>query len=553
MMNFLKSILVRHRILGVCILCLIGIMFLSARPQNEEPQDGGTKKVTKVYLLHADKAKANEKLVPGAQILIGNVCFRHDSMYMYCDSAHVYEKTNSFEAFSSVHMEQGDTLFIDADYLFYDGQEMLAKLRNNVKMINRNTTLTTDSLNYDRLGNFGYFFEGGCLQDEKNTLTSYWGEYSPETKVAVFNHEVELVNTQMTLLSDTLEYSTQTKIASIWGPSNIYNADSHIYSELGFYNTNTEQAELLNRSVLTNDSKSLVGDSLFYDKKAKYGEAFYNVEMNDTVSKHILTGDYCFYDELRDYAYATDRAVAVDYSQGDSLFLHADTLKMLTYNLNTDSVYRNMLAYRKVRVYRSDVQAICDSLSYSTKDSCMSMFYEPVIWHEKQQILGERIDVYMNDSTIDWAHIYNQSLSVEHVDSTYYNQVSGKEIKAYFNGKGDIYWINVSGNVLSVYYPLDEDSTAMVMNTAESSILDVFIENRQVEKMVMKPASNGITYPMDKIPSDKSFLSNFVWLDDLRPKDKSDIFVWKGKKEEEKLKDKVTREIKLPVRKLKEE
>lgn len=545
------SFAVRHRILGICILCLISIGFLSARPEGDDAVKE-EKKVTKVFLLHADVAKADEKILPGVQVLVGNVKFRHDSMYMYCDSAHVYEKTNSFEAFANVRMEQGDTLFIYGDYLYYDGQSMIAMLRNNVRMINRNTTLTTDSLNYDRVENYGYYFEGGSLEDEKNVLTSFWGEYSPETKIAVFNIDVELNNDQMTMLSDTLEYSTETKVASIWGPSNIYNGKNHIYSELGFYNTNLEQAELLNRSVLTNEGKSLTGDSLFYDKKKGYGEAFDNVIMNDTVQKSVLKGNYCFYNELTDYAYATQRAVAIDYSQGDSLFLHADTLKLITYNYKTDSVYRDMLAYRKVRIFRSDVQAICDSLSFSTLDTCMRMFYEPVLWHGKQQILGEHIDIYMNDSTLDWAHIYNQSLSVEHVDSTFYNQVSGKEMKAFFNGAGDIYKVSVIGNVLSVYYPLDEDSTAMVMNTAESSQLDLYIENRLLERMVMSPASNGVTYPMDQIPADKSRLTSFVWLDDLRPKDKYDIFVWKGKDEEDKLKDVETKEIKLPTRIIKE-
>lgn len=540
----IRSFLSRHCPALVFLAIIVTFTVSSAHPQQEEKGQ----KVTKVYLLHADIAKADEKKLPGVQILVGNVKFRHDSMYMYCDSAHVYESTNSFEAFNHVHMEQGDTLFIDGDHLYYDGTSMIAMMRNNVVMINRNTTLMTDSFNFDRVANLGYYFDGGSLSDEKNVLTSIWGQYSPETKIAKFNHDVELNNDQMTMLSDTLVYSTVTKIATIVGPSNIYSNQNHIYSELGYYNTDTEQAELLNRSILTSDTKMLTGDSIFYDKKKGYGEAFFDVFMNDTANKNILTGDYCFYNELTDYAYATHKAVAIDYSQGDSLFLHADTLKLVTYNMDTDSMYRDMLAYRKVRVFRLDVQAICDSMTFSTKDSCLQMFYEPVVWHGKQQILGEKIDIYMNDSTLDWAHIYNQSLSVEHVDSNYYNQVSGKEIKAYFNGEGEIYKIDVIGNVLSVYYPQEEDSTVMLMNVAETSLLNIYVEDRRIEKMVMSPASNGVSYPLDQIPAGEDFLKNFVWLADLRPKDKNDIFVWKGKKEEDKLKEQEVREIKLPTR-----
>lgn len=540
----IHAFIARRRAVLMTIITMAVIAFASAKPHQQE----GQPKVTKVYLLHADKAKADDKRLPGVQILIGNVKFRHDSMYMYCDSAHVYEATNSFEAFNHVHMEQGDTLFIDGDHLFYDGQSMIAQMRNNVVMINRNTTLETDSFNFDRVANLGYYFEGGTLYDDKNTLTSFWGQYSPETKIAKFNHDVELVNEQMTLLSDTLVYSTTTKIAEIVGPSDIYNDSSHIYSELGFYNTGTDRAILLNRSIVTSDNKQLTGDSIFYDRQKGYGEAFMNVILTDTIDRHLLLGDYCFYDEKTDYAYATHNAVAIDYSQGDSLYMHADTLKLITRNIDTDSMYRDMLAYRKVRIYRSDVQAICDSLAFSTADSCLQMFYEPVLWHGKQQILGEKIDIFMNDSTIDWAHIYNQSLSVEHVDTTYYNQVSGKEMFAYFNGEGDVYRIDVAGNVLSVYYPQEKDSTVLLMNVAETSLLNVYVSDRRIERMVMSPASNGVAYPLDQIPEGEDFLKGFVWLEALRPKDKDDIFVWKGKKEEDKLKDIETREIKLPTR-----
>ena len=434
----------RHRWLLIGFLCLFGVCL--AQDNKKQPEN----KKTKVYLLHADEGQADKLARPDVQVLIGNVKLRHDSMYMYCDSALIFEKTNSVEAFSNVRMEQGDTLFIYGDYLYYDGMTQIAQLRENVKMINRNTTLLTDSLNYDRLYDLGYYFEGGTLMDEENVLTSDWGEYSPATKQSVFNHDVKLVNPKFVLTSDTLRYNTENKIAVILGPSNIVSDNNHIYSERGFYNTLTEQAELLDRSVLTNQGKKLVGDSLFYDRIIGYGEAFDNVKMTDSINKNMLTGDYCFYNELTDSAFATKRAVAIDYSQGDSLYLHGDTLQMVSYNLNTDSLYRLMKAYHKVRMYRTDVQGVCDSLVYNSKDSCMTMYTDPILWNDGQQLLGEQIKIYMNDSTIDWAHIINQALTVEMKDSIHYNQVSGKEMKAYFVN-GDMRHIEVIGNV-SVSY-----------------------------------------------------------------------------------------------------
>ena len=534
-----------HRILLMSILCLFGL-YLAAQIQPQKANPQRTK--SKVYLLHANLLKKN-KSYPDAQILVGDVVFRHDSVYMYCDSAYFYEKTNSLEAFDHVKMVQGDTLFLYGDRLFYDGNTQIAQVRNNVRMENRTTTLLTDSLNYDRVANLGYFFDGGTLSDEENVLTSDWGEYSPATKVSVFNYGVKLENPQFTLTSDTLRYNTATKIANIVGPSDIDNKENHIYSELGFYNTELGQAELLNRSVLTNEGKRLTGDSLFYDRKKGFGEAFVNVEMTDTVNKSMLKGNYCFYNELTGYAFATDRAVAIDYSQGDSLFMHADTLQLYTYHINTDSMSRELRAYHKVRIYRTDVQGVCDSLVFSSKDTCLTMYRDPILWNLQQQLLGEKIMVYMNDSTIDWAHILNQALSVEKLDSANYNQVSGKEMKAFFKG-GEMERVNVSGSVRLVYYPMEKDSTLIGMNVSETSQLDIYLQNRKLKKMVMSPKSNGTLYPMNKLPADQMKLDNFAWFDYIRPASKEDIFVWRGKRAGQELKKNTRNTAPLPNQEL---
>ena len=529
------------------VICLFGAYFLWA--QDQKPQQKSQKKKTKVDLLHADEGRADKMARPDVQVLIGSVKLRHDSMYMYCDSALIYENTNSVEAFNNVRMEQGDTLFIYGDYLYYDGISQLAQLRENVKMINRNTTLLTDSLNYDRIYDLGYYFEGGTLMDEENVLTSDWGEYSPSTKQSVFNHDVKLVNPKFILTSDTLKYNTVSKIATILGPSEIVSDQNHIFSERGVYNTLTGQAELLDRSILTNQGKRMTGDSLFYDRKLGYGEAFDNVVMNDSINRNMLTGDYCFYNELTDSAFATKRAVAIDYSQGDSLYMHADTLMMTTFYLNTDSVFREMRAYHKVRMYRTDLQGVCDSLVYNSKDSCVTMYTDPILWNEGQQLLGEEIKIYLNDSTIDWAHIINQALTVEMKDSLHYNQVSGKEIKAYFDS-GEMRKVDVIANVLVVFYPQEEDSTMIGMNTSQTSLLTMYLKDRKMKRMVMSPKSDGVLYPMDQIPADKMRLPTFVWFDYIRPQNKDDIFEWRAKKAGETLRKSTRKPLNSPKREL---
>ena len=552
-----------HRILVLGILCLFGFCLLAQRPvqkkvtatpatqkkdtvvkagkpaSKEEP-----KQKSKVYLLHSDILKKTLDR-SDVQVVVGNVIFRHDSLYMYCDSAYYFDQRNSFEAFGNVRMEQGDTLFLYGDHLYYDGMTQIAQMRMNVRLENRNTTLLTDSLNYDRVYSLGYFFDGGTLMDEQNVLTSEWGEYNTQNKQSVFNYNVKLVNPQFTLTSDTLRYNTASKVANIVGPSDILSDNNHIYSESGYYNTQTGKADLYQRSVLTNDGKQLTGDTLFYDRNEGVGEAFHDMVMTDTVNKNMMTGDYGFYNEKTKYAFATRKAIAIDYSQGDSLFLHADTLMLKTFHLDTDSMFREMRAFHKVRFYRTDVQGVCDSLVFSTKDSCLTMYDNPILWNENQQLIGEKVLIYMNDSTIDWAHIINQALSVEQIDTTKYNQVTGKEMKAFFRG-GEMKKVEVIGSVRLVYYPMDSDSTLIGMNVSETSQLDIYLEQQKLDHMVMSPQSNGTLYPLPQIPKGKDKLDNFVWFDYIRPLNKDDIFEWRAKKAGDELKKNIRGPIELP-------
>ena len=347
------------------------------------------------------------------------------------------------------------------------------------------------------------------------------------------------------MTSDTLYYDTGKSLAHVVGPSNITSGNSHIYTEDGYYNTKSEQSELYGRSMMKDNGKSVIGDSVYYDSKKGTSEAFGNVIYTDSINKNKLTGDYCWYDENTGYAMATKRAVAIDFSQKDSLYMHADTFKIFTFNINTDSVYRKIHAYNHVRAYRIDVQAVCDSLVYNSLDSCMIMYRDPIIWNMNQQLLGEEIRVYMKDSTVNRAHVIGQALSVEQMpDSIHFNQISSKEMFAFFE-KGEIYEAESKDNVQIVYYPIDDsDSTIIGLNYTETTQMRMFLENRKMKKIWM-PKAKGTLYPLTQVPPEKYFLPNYAWFDYIRPLNKDDIFEWRPKKGGAELKPEKRREAPL--------
>lgn len=501
-----------YKISVICILCLFGC-YAYAGIQDTVPQK------TKVYLEHADTLSFDKDKNADIQLLIGDVCFRHDSSYMYCDSAYFYETTNSLEAFSNVRMEQGDTLFVYGNYLYYDGNTELARLRENVRMENGQVTLFTDSLNYNRVTNIGYYFDGGMIVDEENELSSFYGQYSPATKQALFNDSVRLENPQFTLYSDTLEYYTDSKIATILGPSVIVSDSGTVYSSRGWYDTVNNTSLLLDRSQVVSGNNILTGDSIFYNRDEGIGEAFGDMCLEDTARKVMLKGEYGYYNEKIDYAFATDSALFMEFSQGDTLYLHADTLIMEA----VDSTNREIKAYYGVRFFRVDLQGVCDSMQFNTKDSILYMYTEPVIWNEQYQLTGDTILIYMNDSTIDYAHVIQFAFAVQHIDSSYYNQLKGSDLKAYFDGKA-VRQIDVSGNAESIFYPIEDDGAMIGLNTTKSGFLTIWLKDNKLDQLKIWPAPEGGLTPIPDLKPEQKTLKDFYWFDYLRPKNKDDIY-----------------------------
>jgi lipopolysaccharide export system protein LptA len=460
----------------------------------------------------------NKAFNPDAQVLKGNVSFRHDSAFMYCDSAYLYDTSNSIEAFGNVRMEQGDTLFIYSKWLLYNGNTRQGQLRKEVKMINNNVTLLTDSLNYDRNTNIGYYFNNGTIEDEENKLSSVYGQYSVNTKLANFNDSVKVENEKFTIFSDTLNYDTSSKIATILGPSTIVSDSGTIYSSKGWYNTSSGVSLLLDRSQVVSGNRILIGDSISYDKDLGFSEVFGNMILIDTAQKVTLKGNYGYYDEKNEFAFATDSACAMEYSREDTIFIHADTLQMAT----IDSVYREIKAYYGVRFYRVDVQGVCDSMMYNTRDSILRMFNGPIIWNETNQLYGDTILVFMNDSSADHAHIKQFAFSVQELNPSYYNQMKGNDMVAYFEGQA-IRQVDVSGNAESIFYPLD-NGEMVGLNHTKSPYITIWLKEGKLDKLKIWPQPSGTLTPIPDLHPEEKTLQDFYWFDYIRPANKDDIY-----------------------------
>lgn len=278
--------------------------------------------------------------------------------------------------------------------------------------------------------------------------------------------------------------------------------------------------------------RTIKGDYLSYNSVTGEGFGEGNVDYIDHKQKNAFLGDYVHYTPLDAIAYG--KAIGKEFSQGDTLFVHADTILMKGIVENkkigertVQDTIRTFYGVNNVRAFRTDAQAVCGLLIACTRDSSMTMYKDPIVWSGQRQMFGDSIRCFMNDSTIREAHVMGNAMSIELMpDGEHYNQVSAKLMNGFFTD-GKIRWGEAMGNVFVIYYPVDDkDSSLIGLNYTETDTMRFYMTptvERKLQKIWM-PKSKGTLYPMNQIPADKKTLKGFAWYDYIRPVDKYDLF-----------------------------
>lgn len=261
--------------------------------------------------------------------------FTQDGSTLAADSADFNQAANAFDAYGHVVITQPNGTVIYSDLLNYDGNSRVAILTNNVKMIDKDATLTTNHLTYNMGTKIGTYIGGGKIENAQNIITSQNGYYFETSRDAYFRNDVTVNTPESLIKNDTLKYNTESKMAWFFGPTNIYGKggkkNSKLYTENGNYNTVTDQAWFGKKNLYTEDSKKLKGDSLYYDGKAGFGKAINNITFVDTVEKIVLKGDLGIYRRIDASCLVTKNAyVEIEAKQDsgkvDTIWMAADTL-----------------------------------------------------------------------------------------------------------------------------------------------------------------------------------------------------------------------------------
>ncbi len=464
-----------------------------------------------IELLEADVIEYDRKFLD-AERVIGNVRFKQDDVYMDCDSAYFYRKQNKIEAFGNIYIRQRDTFNLWGDYLEYDGDEKQAYVRDNVRLRDQEMELTTDLVRYNVNSKTAYYTTGGHIKNGADRLYSRTGRYHSRSKTFFFKDSVRLDNPEYTMTSDTLQYNTESKVAYFYGPTYIHSEENTIFCRYGWYNTNLNTSQFSRGAWIRGKDNTLHADSLAYNRNSGVGEAFRNITLIDTVENIKITGQHGISYRKERRTVISGDPLAIMYMDDDSLFLKADTLIDQTDSAET----RKLFAYYHTQLFKSDMQAVSDSLIYSFTDSTIAFLGNPVLWTEANQITGDTIVVYRKNGQLHKMDVMNDAFIASEEADDVYNQIDGRDMIAYFENN-KLSKVNVSGNGQSVYYVQEEDSSYSGVNHIICSDMLIQVVDNKVENITFYTQPKGGFYPVDQLPADKQKLPNLVWYPEKRP------------------------------------
>lgn len=475
----------------------------------------------KIIVEHSDFADVNQVEIPDAFLLTGNVRVNHDGVVLTCNKAYYFQKENYIKAFGNVQIVQGDTLFLNSRYAEYNGNVKQAFATGNAVMSSPDATLATDTINFNRNTQEVYYNTQGTITNKENTLNSKSGRYYVAQKKFQFITAVTITNPTYVIKSNHLDYYSNSGHSYLFGPSTITSKANYIYTEKGFYDTKKNLAHFVKKSYIKYDDRVIKGDSLYYDRNREFASATRNVKITDSINRGIIKGHYAELYKKKDSVFVTKRAVAVNFVENDSVYIHGKKLMVTGKEGN-----RIIRAFNNVRFFKKDMSGKCDSIHSSSKTALTKMIGNPILWNGESQITGDVMHLIGNNTTqkLDSLKVLNNTFLVsKDTLGTGYNQVKGQNLYGKFE-EGKLHDVNIVKNTEVIYYMRNDAKELIGINKNVSSKINLILEKNAIESITFFKQVDGDIYPEKDLPENARKLRGLVWRGDERVKSKDDIF-----------------------------
>lgn len=481
-----------------------------------------TAQQSKIIIERSDFVDINENEVPGAVLLTGNVSILHEGVKMTCNKAYHFSAKNFIKTFGDVVLTQGDTIVMTSSYGEYNGNKRIALAKGNVTLKDPSMTLVTDSLKFDRNQQEAYYETNGTIYEKDNILKSKKGTYYLKDKKYQFLTTVTLTNPKYVIKTDHLDYYTYTGDSYLLGPSTITGKDNFIYTERGTYNTKSNQAKLVDKSYIKYNNQRIQGDSIYYDRTRDFSSATKNIRITDSINKSLIKGDYAEVYRKKDSLYITKKAVIINQVENDSIYIHAKQFVVTGKAKN-----RIIRGYHNVRIFKTDMSGKCDSIHSTESQGLTKMIGRPVVWNENNQLTGKVIHLIADKETkqLDSLKIINDAFLIQKDTlGSGFNQVKGVYLNSKIKEK-KMHEVDVLKNAEVIFYMRDENDELTGINKSLSTKINVIFENNKVETLTFFKQVDGDIYPEKDLPENSRKLRGFEWRDQERIKDLSELFL----------------------------
>lgn len=499
------KIFFNHPFLWVCLILLL--------PNLTKAQGG-------IEILHADLFGFEENGEKFQQ-LTNSVIVRQDNITLYCDSALKNDTRNVMDAYGHVRLVQADSLTVTGDVLHYDANTRVATISNNVVLTQTDFVLTTQQLVYDTKTKIGYYPGFGKIINKDNTLTSSTGYYYSNEKLSYFKKNVDLKNKDYHITCDTLKYNNATSVAYFMGFTTITKiADSTtITCNNGWYDRAKGNSQFSKKVKIKQPEQTLYCDSMNWRNEAEIGDAYRNILLIDSANKMQVAGNYGYYNRKSQLTKISNRALATQFVDKDSMHLHADTI---FYFSDTAKAGKRIQAYNHVKIFKKDMQALSDSLWYLFKDSIMIFYNHPILWIDSTQLTADTISVKFKNQKADMLIMRQNSFVISVEDSVRFNQIKGRDIDGYFKNN-NLQLLKVLHEAECIYYIKDDAKAFIGVNKIVSVNLDIYLDSNQVQGVNYKGMPDGVLHPITELSLAEQKLKKFVWYQAIRPRSKEDL------------------------------
>ena len=537
-------------------ICVLAFFLLTASPLIIFCQDLPTTKtftpsdtVRTVEILPPVRKLEYRKVdsVTELTILAGNVRLRQGNSIIECDSCVINKRLNTFEAWGNVHINDSDTSDIYSDHLRYLTDKKIAYLDGNVKLTDGKGTLTTPTLEYDVNTKVGIYRNGGRVVNKETVLTSEEGFYYADLKDVYFKKNVKLKDPQYDLEADSLLYNTGTEIVRFIAETLVKDSTGRtIRTREGYYDKRTGKAEFGQNPIISDKDIQATGQRIISDDSTGITQILGKGIIIDTAGKRTVIADTIFYNKKNESFLAFAKPLMIIEQEEDSIFITADTLfsaKLSDLYAKKDSVIKKdtlrgvkvidtktkdstdlyFEAFRHVRIFSDSLQAVCDSMFYSFRDSVFRLFDDPVVWSNESQITGDTIYLLTKNKKADRMQVFKNSFIASLVKPEIFNQVKSIRMDAYFID-GNIDSVRARGAAECIYYIQDEDSAFTGINQSNADLMDVYFKEKELQRVVFRTAVKGTIWPMKQKTPQEMRLQSFKWREAERPKTKYEMF-----------------------------